>query len=259
MMNESDYEYRGIVARAWDFMREDMSFSDRPFFHMLVNNNGQPALDVGCGTGRLLLDFCAEGLDVDGIDNSPEMVAICKEKAEKQSLAVNVYTQTMEALDLPRKYQTIIIPSMSFQLVPDLDDAQKALANFYNHLLPGGTLVLSIWHIKSAGTGEWGDWWLLLEKEGYEGDKILKRWERSMYDSSTQLRHTDNRYHLIKDGKVVYREFHHCSPELRNYTISQLTTMLEQTGFTGVHAVSGLENEPAGEEDSTFYIIASKN
>ena len=258
-MNEPDYEYRGLVARGWDFMREDMDFADRPFFHLLISNNGEPALDVGCSTGRLLLDFRAAGLDIDGLDISPEMVARCKQKAAEQSLTITIYNQAMEEIDLPRKYRTIIVPSMSFQLVTDLDDAKKALANFFDHLLPGGILAMAIRHISSEGTDEWGDWSLVVEKEGYEGDKTFKRWERSMYDADTQLRHTENRYHLIQDGKIVYREFHHRSPELRNYSLGQLTTMLEQTGFTGVHVVSGLANEPAGEDDGTFYIIGSKN
>ena len=65
--------------------------------------------------------------------------------------------RTCEALDLPRKYRTIIVPSSSFQLVTDLAKARSALARFYDHLLPGGTLVTSIWHIGDVGDGEWGD------------------------------------------------------------------------------------------------------
>ena len=73
-------------------------------------------LEVGCGTGRLLLEYLADGLDVDRIDNSPEMLEICAEKARQSSLTVNLYAQGMEQLDLPRQYRTIFAPSCSFQL-----------------------------------------------------------------------------------------------------------------------------------------------
>ncbi|MDX1416276.1 MAG: class I SAM-dependent methyltransferase [Candidatus Promineifilaceae bacterium] len=258
-MSDTDYEFNSLLARAWDFMRGDTSgFADGPFFRLLIENHGQPALDVGCGTGRLLLDYRAAGMDVDGVDVSPEMVAICREKAQQQAIDVAIYTQAMEALDLPRQYQTIIIPSMSFQLLPDLVDAQEALRRFQAHLLPGGTLAMAIWHIKKAGEEEYGDWWLVVEKEGYEGDKTLKRWERSRFDAVSQLRHTENKYELFKDGRRVYMELHQRSPELRSYSLRQLTAMLEDAGYVGVHAVSGLENEPAADDDAVFYIIASK-
>ena len=36
---------------------------------------GQPALDVACGTGRSLVPYLRAGLDVDGCDISPDMLA----------------------------------------------------------------------------------------------------------------------------------------------------------------------------------------
>src|SRR6266550_247114 len=49
----------------------------------IVTEFGQPVLDVGCGTGRILLDFLVQRIDIDGVDNSPEMLAVCREKANK--------------------------------------------------------------------------------------------------------------------------------------------------------------------------------
>ena len=42
---------------------------------------GQPVLDVGCATCRIVLDYLAQGIDTDGVDNSPELLAICRDKA----------------------------------------------------------------------------------------------------------------------------------------------------------------------------------
>ena len=255
-MSDSDYEYRDLVAKSWDFLRGDSSeFPDRQFFHDVVENSGEPILDVGCGTGRLIFEYLEEGLDVDGMDVSPEMLAICEQKAIQQSLPVTLFAQAMESMALPRRYQTIIVPSFSFQLVPDLVDANKALDGFFKHLLPGGSLVLSIWHSKRKGKAEWGDWWLVSQKEGYEGSKGLKRWERSMYDSSTQLRHTENRYELVEKGKVVFTELHRRSPELRNYSLSQITAMMKEAGYSKVQAVSEYSNNPATEEDGIFCLF----
>ena len=98
-----DYEYRGLMADTWDLLRGDTSnWEDRYFYLDLIQRYGQPVLDVGCGTGRLLLDYTGEGLDVDGVDNSPEMVAICRQKAGQLGLSPNIYAGSMENLNLPR-------------------------------------------------------------------------------------------------------------------------------------------------------------
>jgi ubiquinone/menaquinone biosynthesis C-methylase UbiE len=81
-MGKQDYEYRGLMASTWDLLRGDTSdWPDRFFFLDLIGQYGQPALDIGCGTGRLILDYMSQGLDVDGVDVSPEMLAICRDKA----------------------------------------------------------------------------------------------------------------------------------------------------------------------------------
>ena len=72
-----DYEYRGLMAEAWDVLRGDTSdWPDRQLYLTAIEHYGQPVLDVGCGTGRLLLDYLARGIDIDGVDNSPEMLEL---------------------------------------------------------------------------------------------------------------------------------------------------------------------------------------
>src|SRR5688500_758656 len=128
-MSAQDYEYRGLMAELWDFFRGDTStWSDRFFYREAIQRYGQPVLDVGCGTGRLLLDFMADGVDIDGMDNSPEMLALCRQKAQQLGLEPRLYQQQMETLELPRRYQTILVPSSSFQLVLKPEAATKALA-----------------------------------------------------------------------------------------------------------------------------------
>ena len=71
-MSDVNYEYRDLLAQTWDLFRGDTSgWVDRFFYRDIITEYGQPVLDVGCGTGRLLLDYMGEGVDIDGVDNSP--------------------------------------------------------------------------------------------------------------------------------------------------------------------------------------------
>src|SRR4029079_13281768 len=52
---------------------------------------GQPALDAGCGTGRLLVPWLRRGYDVDGCDVSADMVARCRERARREGLEPRLF------------------------------------------------------------------------------------------------------------------------------------------------------------------------
>src|SRR5688500_19766033 len=98
-MKLPEYEYKGLMAEAWDVLREDTSnWADRHLYHATIEKYGQPVLDVGCGTGRLLLDYLQQGIDIDGVDNSPEMLAICQRKAANLRLKPRLYEQYLEKL-----------------------------------------------------------------------------------------------------------------------------------------------------------------
>jgi SAM-dependent methyltransferase len=263
-MADTDYEYKGLMVQTWDLFRGDTSkWEDRFFFKSVIEERGQPALDVGCGTGRLLLDFLSEGIDIDGVDNSPEMLALCREKAEKMGLSPNLYLGTMQALDLPRKYQTIIVPSSSFLLLTDLGDAKEAMRRFFDHLLPGGTLAMPfmyLWH----GTEEEAaslDWKLTGEKVRPEDGATMRRWSLPRYDFEAQLEHTQDRYEVVRDGEVIATELHERSPATRWYTQEQSVALYQQAGFTDIQVVSGfsLDRKPATEEDMLWCVLARRS
>ncbi len=86
-MSVAEVEYRGLMAQTWDLLRGDPSGQgDYGFYLEMIRAYGEPVLDVGCGTGRLLLDMLAAGIDIDGVDVSAEMLALCRAKARVRGL-----------------------------------------------------------------------------------------------------------------------------------------------------------------------------
>jgi SAM-dependent methyltransferase len=81
-MKQPQVWHHGLVAREWAEFATDGG-REAKYFKNLIEISGEPALDLGCGTGRVLLPLLQAGLDVDGCDFSKDMVAQCEARAKK--------------------------------------------------------------------------------------------------------------------------------------------------------------------------------
>jgi SAM-dependent methyltransferase len=263
MPETPSYEYRGLKAQAWDLLRGDYStWPDRPFYLDAIRRYGEPALDVGCGTGRLLLDYLAQGIDCDGVDNSPEMLALCRDKAAALGLQPHLYEQRMEALDLPRGYATIFVPSSSFLLLTDPSDAERAMRRFFKHLLPGGALVMPFMVLWPGETvpahNVWSRWYVTGEATRPDDGARVRRSQRARYDMAQQLEDVEDRYEVILEGATVQQEEHLCAPATRWYTFEQSLAEYARAGFADVHVVLEFTDEAAQPGDRIWTVFGTR-
>jgi len=256
------YEYRGLIPEAWDVLRAAApQWPDVDFYRQAILASGQPALDVGCATGRLLLSYLEAGIDTDGVDVSPEMLAVLRRKAAARGLDVSrrLFQQSMDALALPRRYRTIVVSSSSFQLLTDPDAAAAALRRFALHLEPGGTLVMSLMLLGTNGppapvfTTEWSGW---REATRPEDGAVFRRRSRATYDTVEQLESTEDEYELRRDGRVVAAEAHARAPATRWYTQAQAAALLRAAGFAPVRLTGGFTSRTPGPADAIFCAFA---
>ena len=257
MTTSPSYEYYGMMAEFWDLFRGDTStWDDRFFFLDVVKKYGTPVLDVGCGTGRILLDFMQSGFDIDGIDNSPDMLTRLHQKAEELNLSPNVYQQEMTELSLPRKYQTILVPSSSFQLLLDKSLPPIAMRRFYEYLLPGGVLAMpfmTLWKQGDPLESEFSR-----EVVRPEDGATIRRWQYVRFDPETDLDHTVDRYEIVRDGKVNATEEHRQSPATRSYTQDQAVELYQKAGFKDIQVLHEFTFEPARPEDTLCSVLGFK-
>jgi SAM-dependent methyltransferase len=259
MTSGFDYEYRGLKASTWDLSRGDTStWTDRTFYLDVVRQYGQPVLDVGCGTGRIMLDFLAQqGIDIDGVDDSPEMLAICRRKARAMRLEPALHEQKMETLDLPRRYATVLVPSSSLQLLTDPVVAREAVGRFFRHLRPGGVLVTPLGFDWRAGEALDTGWKLRFEKVRPEDGATVRGWERVRHEPERQLWHEEERYEVEADGATVSAN-HVRSPAGRWYTQAQAVELCRSAGFGEVTLLKAFTHEPASEHDRLICVVAVK-
>jgi ubiquinone/menaquinone biosynthesis C-methylase UbiE len=256
-MTADRYEYYGLKASTWDLSRGDTStWTDRLFYLDVVRRYGEPVLDVGCGTGRILFDFAALGIDIEGIDDSPEMLEQCRSKAKSMRISIRVHQQKMEDLELSRRFATILVPSSSFQLLTDAQAAREAMRRFHAHLLPGGAIVTAFGFDWRPGEPLQTDWKLKFEKQRPQDGATVRSAERIWYDPQQQLWHDEERFEVERNGVVVQSELHRRSPSGRWYTQQQVKELLRHAGFRKMQSFKGFSREPATESDRLFVIVA---
>jgi SAM-dependent methyltransferase len=255
----ADLEYTGFKARAWDALRGDTSgWVDRSFYLDLIEELGGPVLDVGCGTGRLLLDFLALGIDIDGVEISPEMLAILRDKSDAAGLDVTgrIHQSAMETMDLGRQYQLVLVPSSSFQLLLDPNAAAAAMRRFHDHLVSEGTLVMPWIDIAQdypGGSVDEGT------KEATLPDgSVIRLTYRGWFDPERRLEHTDDRYERLVDGRVVEEERNLRSPATRQYERETIQSLHEAAGFADLEWLSGFTRTAALPGDRVVTTLARR-
>lgn len=252
--------WTGIAAQIWDPSGGDEEQHDHDYLKRVIIENNGPALDIGSGTGRLLLRYLAAGLDVDGLEPSADMMALCQQKAAARDLTVNLYQQSMHELDLPRQYKTIIIPCGTFCLLINRADAMEALRRIYDHLEPGGEFVFNLfWEI---GKGGWfwnevdGKWWRMFYNDLPNGDQVFQYMMTEKVDLVEQQFFGRRRYRLVSNGQVIGEEIFPAYE--RVYGKYEIQMMLEQVGFHDIVIKGDWKEEPFAEGHGVMVIHASK-
>lgn len=253
----------GWVAQAWDPSGGDEPQADYAFIRSVLDAQHGPALDIGCGTGRLLLRYLHDGFDVDGIDTSASMIEICRKQAEALGLSPNLYVQSMQQLDLPRRYNVIYIPCGSFCLVTDLNEAWETLVRINAHLEEDGVLVFNLFWPFSDGEplssnplgrqGEWGDLWAHRQPDG---SLVAQHLMRLRIDRVEQLLFAKRRYQRLVDGEIVQEEVFDANE--RWYYKHEMLLMLEKTGFRDVQVKGNWTNEDFAEHHGSIVYVARK-
>ena len=107
-------------------------------------------LEVGCGTGRVLIPVARAGCEIAGIDASRAMLTRCAEKLQAESQPVRTRVTLREGdartFDLGREFALVTAPFRIVQHLISVDDQLRFLAAARRHLAPGGRLVFDVFN-----------------------------------------------------------------------------------------------------------------
>ena len=110
--------------------------------------SGRTVLDIGCGMGEPLARYLIEqGCHVVGIDSSPSMIAMCRERFPESEWLVS----DMRALELGRRFDGILAWDSFFHLC--MDDQRAMFPRFAAHASQGAPLMFTAGPIAGEAIG----------------------------------------------------------------------------------------------------------
>ena len=239
-------EYKRLLTEAYDLDKPEAPALELAWYRSYVDAApaGAPVLEVMCGSGRFLLPMLADGVDIDGIDASADMLDAARRHAADRGLDVHyrLHEQAAEDLSLPRRYGFALCSTGSFGLLPDVDVAGLVLRRIHDHLVPGGSTLVVAENPSGAGrAGVWtGRFW-----KRPDGHTIAMRFV-TQYDEERRLETGVGIYDLFDaDGTFVTSE---ANDWVRRFWLAdELRDAMTAAGFVDVETI-----EPQGSTLAAF-------
>ena len=227
--------YAGPFAEAYDVWMPPTGLdSDVAIYRRALERRAGPALELGCGNGRLLIGYVREGFEVEGVDSSADMLALCAAHARAAGLDITLHHADWLTLSLERTYATIYNPAGSFSLIADDDDAHRALAGWLRHLEPAGQLLIAM-GIPTADFGANFEWRVRRSGTRASDGVTFMVHEAVRVDADAQVHHVLNRHEQWSAaGELIATRMRR--HRLRWWTREQLEAMLATCGYVGVRS-----------------------
>lgn len=226
--------------------------------HLAQEMDG-PVLELGCGTGRLLLPLTMTGLPLTGVDVSPALLERARQKLAAVPHGNQVKLVQADLRDLAlaqRDFAFAFCTSNTLMHLADPAEQLAALKHAADHLRPEGLLMIDLFHPDVArlaevhGLMELADQWTR-----DDGTEVLK-WSVRTVDFAEQLQETLFIYEEIAPDGTARRT--RCPFTLRYLWRNEAELMLHQAGLQ-VEAVWGdFEGTPYDNQSEHLVLLATK-
>jgi SAM-dependent methyltransferase len=245
-------------ARFYDLDYEPFQ-DDVALYLGFAERMGGPLLELGCGTGRLLLPLARAGYTVTGVDMSPRMLEVAQAKVEAAELhhRVHLVRADMRSVQLPQEYRLAFIAINSFMHLTTLEDQIQALRAWRSLLLPGGLLIIDVYNpnpqalLEADGRIELHGRWF----DPATGATVLKQTSRTL-DDARQLQHVLFIYdEIFPDGQMRRT----LAPFQARYLYRfEGELLLDKAGFTPEQVYGSYDLDPYSSDSERMIFVARR-
>ncbi|PID80181.1 hypothetical protein CSB20_07980 [bacterium DOLZORAL124_64_63] len=248
--------YDALEARLHDvFWDAGGECAEMPLIEAFLRQFPGTALELGCGSGRLLLPLLEKGYMVEGLDNSQDMLGLCRQRAGQHEPVL--HHAEMASFQTGSTYAAIAVPAFTLQLLP-YADVRKVFANIRGHLHAGGGLYLSTFIPWAEITGELDEGtWFLDHEARLDDGKAAQCHTKFHIRRMAQELVRDHRYELRDvDGGLLEKST--STHRLTWFWPRELKELLAASGFQVERVTGDFSTDGTLDEDSQIITIVAK-
>ncbi len=253
MDSAGGYIEYAFTADLYDYVTPYQGRQDVEFYVEAAKAAGSPILEVGCGTGRVLIPTARAGVEIVGLDLSPHMLKICRERLGVESAEVQARARLvqddMRTFTLGQTFKLATTPFRPFQHLITVEDQIACLRNIHRHLDIGGRLILDIFNpsyemLTRDDIGEeFGD---EPEFTTPDGRKVIRRHKIVAHDRFAQVNQVELIYYVTYPDGREERLVH--AFEMRYLFRYEAEHLLARCGFELEHLYAGYDKSPYGSQ-----------
>ena len=252
-------EFYDAISRFYDAENAEMT-DDLPLYSVLADIYGDPILDVGCGTGRVMLHLAQEGHYCVGVDTSPQMLARARQKvdilADIES-RVKLVEGDILTYKSDRPFQMILLPYHTFMHFQYQEEQLQVLSQLSDNLAEGGVMIFDLANAGEAFSTQ-DDHAIALERtfvEPQTGHVVMQQ-SVSTLDRVTQQLHITWIYDEVHKDGTVRRTV---APLLLRYVFfSEMKLLLAASGLQLVEVYGDYDQSPFEDGSPRMIMVAQK-
>jgi SAM-dependent methyltransferase len=256
MPAESPYDE---IAAYYDL--EHQSFTDDiDLYLQFIEAAGDPVLELGCGTGRIVRAIAEAGFDVTGIDSSAPMLAFARDAlaAEEIEGEITLVEGDFEKNDVvtAESFGVAIVALDSLLHAQTQDDQLRVLRAAWTALDPRGQLVVDVFNPTPArllamdGDLTFSGTWIM------EGGARLDKLVAQHADPATQLIENEIWYEVTTAAGTIKRT--RTAFSQRWISAAELVLMLQLTGFQDWRVYGSYELDELDANSDRIIVAAEK-
>lgn len=242
----------GVFAEFYDRLTGNVLYKERADYLLKIcqhfNHDCGITLDLACGTGSLTLELKRRGVDVYGIDSSPEMLSEASMKAFEEELQVLFLCQKMQSIDLYGTIDTCVCTLDSINHLVNPDDVKKTFERVSLFMNKGGLFIFDVnsvyKHQKVLADNVFV----------FDTDEVYCVWQNTPVDEYVEEISLD---FFIPDENGRYVRESECFRE-RAYETCELQKMLEDAGFSLEAVFGDMTFENLTDTEERLYFVAKK-
>jgi SAM-dependent methyltransferase len=240
----------------WDTVGER---DDLDFFRNLSARTGGPALEVGCGTGRVLLPLARGGLRLTGVDVSGAMLARARAKLAATGLLerVRLVEADAQSMALEERFRLAYVALNTFMHFTSPEAQTRTLERIHRHLVPGGLLALDLFNPHPDLLDD-ADGRLIHDftRPGPSDGAVTTRFHSQRVDPATQTLEISFFYDEVGADGVLRRTV---APfELHYFTRREIELLLERCGFRVEDVYGSYELDPYWAGSPKLIVVAAR-